>query len=67
MSLRVDPATLTCLKSAIETLEKVVKYVHCKQIKTPKQRQWHRYEVFIVNFEQISHIVLVFILINLNW
>ena len=35
-------------------------------IKTPEPRQWHRSGVFIVNFEQISHIVLVFPLLPLN-
>ena len=25
-------------------------------IKTPKQRQWRRFGVFIVNFEHISHL-----------
>ena len=29
-------------------------------IKTPEQRQWRRSGVFIVNFEHISHHVLVF-------
>ena len=29
-------------------------------------RQWRRSYVFIVNFEQISHIVLVFPLLTLN-
>ena len=30
-------------------------------IKTPEQRQWHRSGIFIVNFEHISHLFLVFI------
>ena len=34
--------------------------------KTPERRQWRRYGVFIVNVEQISHIVLVFPLLTLN-
>ena len=29
-------------------------------IKTPEWRQWRRSGVFIVNFEDISHLVLVF-------
>ena len=29
-------------------------------IKTPKHRQWRRSRVFIVNFEQSLHVVLVF-------
>ena len=30
-------------------------------IKTPERRQWRRSGVFIVNFEHISHLVLVFL------
>ena len=29
-------------------------------IKTPERRQWRRSGVFIVNFEHISHLILVF-------
>ena len=35
-------------------------------IKTPKQRHWRFSKICIVNFEQISHPVLVFLLLNLN-
>ena len=35
-------------------------------IKTPEQRHWRRYGVFIVNFEHISHIFLVFLLLTLK-
>ena len=35
-------------------------------IKTPERRQWRRSGVFIVNFENISHIFLVFLLLTLN-
>ena len=35
-------------------------------INTPKRRQWRRSSILIVNFEQISHIVLVFPLSTLN-
>ena len=35
-------------------------------IKTPERRQWRRSGVFIVNFEYISHLVLVFLLLTLN-
>ena len=34
--------------------------------KTPEWRQWRRSGVFIVNFEHISHLVLVFLLLILN-
>ena len=35
-------------------------------IKTPKRRQWYRFGAFVVNFEQISKIVLLFLLLTLN-
>ena len=35
-------------------------------IKTPERRQSRRSGAFIVNFELISHIVLVFLLLTLN-
>ena len=35
-------------------------------IKTPEQRQWRRSGVFIVNFEHILHLALVFLLLTLN-
>ena len=33
-------------------------------VNKPKRRQWRRSDIFIVNFEQISHIVLVFPLLS---
>ena len=35
-------------------------------IKTPERRQWRSSGVFIVNFEHISHLVLMFLLLTLN-
>ena len=35
-------------------------------IQTPEQREWRRSGVFIVNFEHILHLVLVFLLLTLN-
>ena len=35
-------------------------------IRTPERRHWRRSGVFIVNFEQISLIVLMFPLLALN-
>ena len=35
-------------------------------IKIPERRHWRRSGIFIVNFEQISHLVLVFLLLTLN-
>ena len=35
-------------------------------IKTPEKRQWCRFGVFVINFEQILHIVQEFPLLTLN-
>ena len=35
-------------------------------IKTPERRKWRRSGVFIVNFEHISQLVLVLLLLTLN-
>ena len=35
-------------------------------MKTPERYQWRCIDVFIVNFEHISHLVLVFLLLNVN-
>ena len=35
-------------------------------VKTPERRQWLRPGVFIVNFEHMSHFLLVFLLLTLN-
>ena len=35
-------------------------------IKTPERRHWRRSGVFIVNFEHISYLVLVFLLSTLS-
>ena len=34
--------------------------------KIPERRHWRRSVIFIVNFEHISHLVLVFLLLTLN-
>ena len=34
--------------------------------KVPEQRQWRRSDIFIVNFEHISHLVLLFLLLTLS-
>ena len=36
-------------------------------IKTPERRHWCRSHVFIVNFEHISHFVLLFLFLTLRW
>ena len=55
----------TCSKLTIETLEQNVKYVQLTR-KTLERRQWRRSGVFLVNFEHISHLALVFLLLTLN-
>ena len=49
-----------------ETLEKGDKVFKVINGKIPVRRKWGRYGVFIVNFEHISHLFLVFLLLNLN-
>ena len=52
-----QPAS-TCSRLTIETVEQGVKYV--------QSLQWRGSGVFIVNFEHISHLALVFLLLTLN-
>ena len=35
-------------------------------IKTPERRQWRLSDIFIVKFEYISHLVVVFLLLTLS-
>ena len=56
----------TCSKSTTETLEKGVKHSSKLTIKTPERPQWQRFGIFIVNFEHISHFLLVYIVLTLN-
>ena len=42
-----------------------VKFEHCSAIQICIN-PWRRSDVFIVNFEHISHLVLVFLLLTLN-
>ena len=36
------------------------------KMKTPEWTQWHRPDVFIINFEHISHLVLVLLFLTLS-
>ena len=49
---QVTQPAITCSKLTIETVEQGVKYV---------QSQWRRSGVFIIDFEHILHLVLVFL------
>ena len=42
------------------------KIFECGVVKTPEQRHWHCSDVFTANFQCVSHIVLVFLLLTLN-
>ena len=52
----------------VNTRNTRIKFEICSnlKIKTPKRRQWCRSGVFIVSFEHISHLVLVFLLVTLS-
>ena len=50
----------------IWTTRKMCEFCSELTIKAPEQRQWRPSGVFIVNFEHISHIVLVFPFLTLN-
>ena len=56
----------------METSKQCVKFVQSCEIctkltlKTPERRHQRRSGVFVVNFEQISHIALVFLLLTLG-
>ena len=54
--MELEPA-ITYSKLTIETLEQGVRYV---------QRNILKYGIFIVNFERISHLVLMFLLLTLT-
>ena len=62
---------LTCSNSTVETLEQVspILKINNKDIndmKTLSNSYWRRSGVFIFNFELISHLGLVFLLLTLN-
>ena len=58
--------TNTYSMSTIETLEAGVKLCSKLTIKIPERRHRCRSGVFIVNFEHILHLLLVFLLLTLN-
>ena len=58
---RYSQPKLNFSKLTVETLEQGVKLYSKLTIKTPEQCHWRRSDVFIVNFEHISHLVLVFL------
>ena len=64
----ITQPAFTCAKIIIETLEQGVKYVQSnnKDTRTTDRRYWRRSGVFIINFEHISYLVIVFLLLTLN-
>ena len=60
------PANIYLLKINIKNTRKTRKICLELTIKTPERRHWRRSGVFIVNFEHISHLFLVFLLLTLK-
>ena len=58
-SITFSKFTIETPRTRCETSSKLTK-------KTPKRRHWRRSGVFIVNFEHISHHVLVILLLTLS-
>ena len=65
-NLALDPANIYLFKVNNKNTRKRCEICSKLTIKTPERRQWRRSGVFIVNFEHISHLVLVFLLLTSN-
>ena len=50
----------------METLEKRLLKISKLTIKTPEPHQWRGSFILIVNFELISHLFLLFLLLTMN-
>ena len=61
-----NPANIYLFKVNKRKTKKSCEICSMSAIKTPKRRHWRRAGVFIVNFEHISNLVLVFLLLTLN-
>ena len=61
----VPQPAITCSKLTIETLEQGETYPKLT-INTIERRKWCLLGVFIVNFEHISQLALVFLLLTLS-
>ena len=62
--LGITLPTFTCLKSTMENHNNMWNLFNNKD--TTARRQWRRSGIFIINFEQVSHILHLFILLTLN-
>ena len=60
IGIHIEPA-ITCSKLTIETLEQMWNMFKANN-KDTERRHWRSSGVFIVNFEHITHLVLVFLL-----
>ena len=61
-----DPAGINLLKVNNRNTRRKCEICSQLTINTPERRHWRRSGVFIVNFEHISHLVPVFLLLTLN-
>ena len=58
-------ATITCSKLTIGTLEQSCEICSKLTIKTPKERRWRRFDVFIANVSSVS--IVNFEQVNASW
>ena len=65
-SMMLNPAGIYLLKVNNRNTKTRCEICSKLTINTPERRHWRRSGVFIVNFEHISHLVLVFLLLTLN-
>ena len=64
--LEITQPAFTCSKLTVVALEHMCEICSKLTIKTQERCQWRRSDVFMINFEHISHLVLVFLLLTLN-
>ena len=60
------PANIYLFKVCNRSSRKSCEICSKSTIKTPERRHWRRFGVFIVNFEHISHLFLLLLLLTLN-
>ena len=65
-SFPIIPAGIHLLKVKNRNKRKMCEILSKLTMKTTEQRHWRHSGVFIVDFEHISHLVLVFVLLTLN-
>ena len=63
---RSNPVGIYLLKVSNRNIREMCEICSKLTIKTPGRRQWRCFGVFIVNFEHILHLVLVFLLLTLS-